>query len=201
MKNYKIMRQSICAILSVALLFMTGCADKSPESSSVSSQTVSEVDTEKMPEIVFMKYTSYNKYASGYEGYQVYFMDNDGNVYYIQEISEDTKPFYSITQIYEDFKSGKLDDKKMEKSCDKSELDDNFSKLCEVRSDEDYSIVMPDSMPDVEDDSASWYGFYYDNDGNFSHITLHETECMTGIDSNNETANEIYRWFNGILTN
>ncbi|MCM1133498.1 MAG: hypothetical protein NC340_08510 [Ruminococcus flavefaciens] len=186
----------------MALLFTTGCAGESPESSSVSSQTVSAVDTEKMPEIVFMKYTNYNKYASGYEGYQVYFMDNDGNVYYIQEISEDTAPYYySITQMYEDFKSGKLDDKKTAKSCDKSELDDNFSKLCEVCSDEDYSIVTPDFMPDVEDDSASWYGFYYDNEGNFSHITLHETECMTSIDSNNETANEIYRWFNAILTN
>lgn len=183
---------------------MTGCADKSPESSSESSvrpQTVSEVDTEKMPEIVFMKYTRYNKYASGCEGYQVYFADNDGSIYYIQEISEDTAPpYYSITQIYEDFKSGKLDDKKWEKSCDKAELDDNFTKLCEVCSDEDYSMVTPESMPDVEGDSVSWYGFYYDNDGNFSHIVLHETECMTGINSNNETANEIYRWFNGILT-
>lgn len=182
---------------------MTGCTDKVPESSSGSSadsKTVFEVDTEKMPEIVFLKYTQYNKYASGNEGYAVQFIDKDSNVYYMQDISEDSVSYYSITQIYEDFKSGKLDDKKLEKSCDKSELDDNFSKLCEVCSDKDYSIVYPDSMPDVEYDSVAWYGCYYDKDGEFRIITLHKSEGVP-LDSNNETANEIYSWFNGILTN
>lgn len=204
MKNYRILRQSICTILSGALLLVTGCSDKIPESSSESSadsKTVFEVDTEKMPEIVFLKYTWYNKYASGNDGYDIQFIDKDGSIYYIQEISEDSVSYYGITRIHEDFKSGKLDDKKSERSCNKSELDDNFSKLCEVCTDENYSIDYPDSMPDVEDDSASWYGCYYDEDGEFKFITLHMSECMTPIDSNNDTANEIYRWFNGVLTN
>lgn len=183
---------------------MTGCTDKVPESSSENSgdsKTVFEVDTEKMPEIVFLKYTQYNKYASGNEGYAVQFIDKESNVYYMQDISEDSVSHsYGIMQIYEDFKSGKLDDKKSEKSCDKSELDDNFSKLCEVCSDKDYSIVYPDSMPDVEYDSVAWYGCYYDKDGEFRIITLHKSEGET-LNSNNETANEIYSWFNGILTN
>lgn len=206
MKNCKIFRRSICAVLSAALIFAAGCTDKSSESgseNSESSQIVLDVDTEKMPEIVFMKYKSYNKYASGCVGYHVYFIDNNGNVYNIQEISEDTDNvlYYSTAQICEDFKSGKLDDKKSEKSCDKSELDENFGKLCEVCSDENYSMAEPDSMPDVESDSAWWAGFYYNKNGDFRQITLHRSECSTGIDSNNETANEIYRWFNGILTN
>ncbi len=202
MKNYRILRQRICTILSGALLLVTGCSDKVPESSSGSSGNSKTIfvdfDTEKIPEIVFLKYTQYNKYASGSEGYAVQFIDKDGSVYYMQDISEDS--YYSITQIYEDFKSGKLDDKKSEKSCDKSELDDNFSKLCEVCSDEDYSIVYPDSMPDVEYDSVTWYGCYYDNEGAFRIITLHKSEGES-LNSNNDTANEIYSWFNGILTN
>lgn len=203
MKNYRILSQSICTILFGALLLVTGCSDKVPESSSESSadsRAVFEVDTEKMPEIVFLKYTQYNKYASGNEGYQVYFIDKNGSVYYMQDISEDSVSYYSITQIYEDFKSGELDDKKSEKSCDKSELDDNFSKLCEVWSDKDYSIVYHDSMPDVEYDSVAWYGCYYDKDGEFRIITLHKSEGVP-LNSNNDTANEIYSWFNGILTN
>ncbi|MDE5569512.1 MAG: hypothetical protein K2I82_02520 [Ruminococcus sp.] len=68
MKNYRILRQSICTILSGALFLVTGCTDKVSESSSESSgnsKTVFvDVDTEKMPEIVFLKYTQYNKYAS-----------------------------------------------------------------------------------------------------------------------------------------
>lgn len=204
MRNCRILRQSVCTILSGALLLVTGCSDKVPESSSESSsdsKIVFEVDTEKMPEIVFLKYTWYNKYERGNAGYEVQFIDKDGSIYYIQEIFEDSVSYYGITPIYEDFKSGKLDDKKSEKSCDKSELDDNFSKLCEVCSDENYSIETPDVMPDVEDDSVSWYGCYYDKDGEFRIITLHKSECMTPINSNNDTANEIYRWFNGVLTN
>lgn len=193
----RILRLIICTVLSAALLSVTGCTDKITESSSGNSIAVSDVDTEKMPEIVFLKYTQYNKYASGNEGYQVYFIDNNGSVYYMQDI--DSVSHYSITQIYEDFKSGKLDDKKSEKSCDKSELDDNFSKLCEVCSDEDYSIVYPDSMPDVEYDYVTWYGCYYNKDGAFRIITLHKSEGEP-LNSNNETANEIYSWFNGILT-
>lgn len=195
---------SLITVISGALLLVTGCSDKVPESSSGSSgnsKTVFvDVDMEKMPEIVFLKYTQYNKYASGNEGYAVQFIDKDGSVYYMQDISEDSVSYYSITQIYEDFKSGKLDDKKSEKSCNKSELDDNFSKLCEVCSDKDYSIVYPDSMPDVEYDSVAWYGCYYDKDEKFRIITLHKSEGET-LNSNNDTANEIYSWFNGILTN
>lgn len=203
MKNYRILRQSICTILSGVLLLTTGCTDKIPENNSESSdnsKTVFEVDTEKIPEIVFLKYTWYNKYASGNEGYEIQFIDKNGSVYYMQDISEDSVSHYSITQIYEDFKLGKLDDRKSEKSCDKSELDDNFSKLCEVCSDKDYSIVYPDSMPDVEYDSVAWYGCYYDKDGEFRIITLHKSESES-LNSNNETANGIYSWFNRILTN
>ncbi|MDE6775049.1 MAG: hypothetical protein K2J37_01895 [Ruminococcus sp.] len=185
---------------------MTGCADKVPESSSGSennsgtvSDMISGIDTEKMPEIVFLKYTRYNRYASGIDGYAVQFIDRDGSIYCIQDISEDSEvQSYGITQIYEDFKSGKLDDKKTGKSCGKSEIDDNFNRLCEVCSDENYSIVYPDSMPDVEYDSVSWYGCYYDKSGELRIIVLHESEGV-GLDSNNETANGIYSWFNGIL--
>ncbi len=204
MKNYRILRQSLCTILLGALLLVTGCSDKIPESSSESSgnsKNVFEIDTEKMPEIVFLKYTWYNKYASGNNGYGVQFIDKDGSIYYMQEFFEDSVSYYGITQIHEDFKSGKLDNKKSEKSCDKSELDDNFSKLCEVCTDENYSIEKPDIMPDVEDNDVVWYGCYYDKDGELRTIILHESECMTSINSNNDTANEIYRWFNGVLTN
>ncbi|MDE5763935.1 MAG: hypothetical protein K2I00_03110 [Ruminococcus sp.] len=181
------------------MILMTGCADKVSESSSDNSKVVFvdiDVDTEKIPEIVFMKYTLYNKYASGNEGYEVQFTDRDGDIYCIQDISGDS--YYSITQIYDDFRADRLEDKKTGKSCDKSEIDENFGRLCEVCSDKDYEIVKSDFMPDVEYDSVAWYGCYYDKDGEFRVITLHKSEGES-LNSNSETANGIYSWFDGIL--
>ena len=59
---------------------------------------------------------------------------------------------------------------------------------------ENAEIEVPDELPDVEDDSSSWLGLYYDTEGNIQRQIIHENEKMTHLYSSDDTLNEIYEW-------
>ncbi|MDE6664702.1 MAG: hypothetical protein K2K14_00715 [Ruminococcus sp.] len=153
------------------------------------SYTVDSDVSEKMPDIVFLE----RKYRNTAGFIHIGFNDSSGD-YYTSVDKEVCN--LSIAELIEKYKSGGLDGKVTKwESRNPEELRSNYKKLCEAVSQNDCNIVYPDSLPDVEADSYSCYGLYYDKNGEFKVQVIHKNECMTGLDSDCDAINEIYKWY------
>ena len=183
------MKTIFCVIISILALVMSGC------SNAVSESDLPNIVFEDMPEIVFKVCTSYNQYEYG-DGCSLTFVDKNGN-YYFSDYSEIF--FLSNEELIETLKSGDERITKLYASCDTGELSENYKKLLKVATNEKYELVYPEAMPDVEAESIMWYGLFYDKDGKLSSLPLHARERMTGIDANDDRANEIFEWYSGAL--
>lgn len=201
MNIYKLLKYSLCIVLSVFVIILSGCKEKETEnlpSFSSSLQDKFQINTEKMPDIVFMKKTVYNQSNSDHTEYQLTFFDKNGRYYVSDDISVGS---LSPEKIVEEFEAGNLMNKVRltGKSCDKEALDENFSSMCSIYSEESCSIVYADEIPAVESDSVLWYGFCYDINDNIRYILMHD--CYSGMEfySNNDIINDVYEWFNKAL--
>lgn len=182
------MKKIFCFIIAAIVLVMSGC-----------SNAVSESD---MPDIVFMSRTRYNPYVHHFDEndfaeqgrYSITFVDKNGD-YYFSDYSEIY--FLSNEELIETLKSGDERITKLSLSCDVDELSDNYKILLKVAANKKYELVYPGALPDVEDDSTTWYGLYYDKNGKLSSLPIHEKECMTPIEANDDRANEIFKWYSG----
>lgn len=179
------MRKIFLAVITVFALIMSGC-----------STAVSEAE---MPEIPFKVCTSYCRYylddfdETAEQGIcSITFFDKSGN-YYFSDYSEIC--FLSNEELIEALKSGDERITKLSITCDADELRENYNKLIAVS--KKCELVYPEALPDVEADSATWYGLYYGEDGKLMNIPFHANKRMTGIETNNDRANDVYEWYTG----
>lgn len=193
-------RHKLTAVITVLALIMSGCsknADSESFSDLVSDSAVDPVSAE-MPDIVFTVRYVYNRYGNDFDEsseqgrYLLTFIDKNGN-YYFSDYSEIC--FLSNEELIEALKSGDERITKLSITCDADELRENYNKLIAVS--KKCELVYPEALPDVEADSATWYGLYYGEDGKLMNIPFHANERMTGIETNNDRANEVYEWYTG----
>lgn len=197
------MKTIFFVIITIIALVMSGCSNavSEPDMSDFGSDisnVVYEADTSDivfsdMPDIVFKVCTSYNRYEHD-DSCLLTFIDKNGN-YYSSDYSEIF--FLSNEELIETLKSGDERITKLSVSCDADELSENYKKLLKVAAKKKYKLVYPEALPDVEADSTTWYGLYYDKDGNLSSLPIHAKERLTGINANDDRANEIYEWYSG----
>ena len=145
----------------------------------------------KIPDIVFIElvYSDYH-----YDGFiQIEFTDSNGDCY----TSDDKEVCnLSIKELIEEYKSGNLDSRiKKIKLYSQEEVQSNYKKLCNAISQNDCNIVYPETLPDVIADSYSCYGVYYDENEEVRLQVIQENECETGLYSDCEDLNEIYKWY------
>jgi hypothetical protein len=139
-----------------------------------------------MPDIVFLDTLSHWDYDS----YEINFIDSNGNYYYKSYDS-----YVGSETILEEFQSTPESFSKLEQTCDVSELQNNYQIVYELSNSEDYDLDYPTEYPDVEADTECWYGLYYDTDEKLRLLLLHLNEYSTGIDANDERANDVYKWY------
>jgi hypothetical protein len=139
-----------------------------------------------MPNIVFLNTISH----WDYDGYDVTFFDSEGNYY-----NKSYDSYVSSKTILEEFESTPESFSKLEQTCDVSELQGNYQIVYLLANSEDYGLDYPTEYPDVEDDTTCLYGLYYDTDGELQQLLLHLSEYSTGINANDERANDIYAWY------
>lgn len=173
------MKKLLVCVLSVFLL--VGCGQ-------LLNNTFDE--SVNMPDIVFMNTVDYNDNSNGHA---LTFYDKSGNYYTSDDEYVCT---LSYKELINEYKAGSLNDKiTFHTSCDVSGLYDNYKKLCNAVQSGDCSIVYPEIMPCVEDSIYRWYGIYYDKNGEPEITVIHKRECMTELESDNETVNEVYNWY------
>ncbi len=165
----------------LTLVILTGCGQ--------SVDNTSEEEPVNMPDIVFIErvYNDNDGFIS------IAFTDSDGDCY----TSVDNEVcILDFEKLIEEYKSGSLDDKII-KICSRNpdELRENYEKLCKTVHQNDCDIVYPDMFPDVETESYSWYGLYYDENDKLKSQIIHINKCMTSLYSENDTINEIYKWY------
>lgn len=194
------MKTIFFVIITIIALVMSGCSNavSEPDMSDFGSDisnVVYEADTSDivfsdMPDIVFKVCTSYNRYEHD-DSYLLTFIDKNGN-YYSSDYSEIF--FLSNEELIDTLKSGDERITKSSVSRDVDELRENYKKLLKVADNKEYELEYPEYVPAVEYDHITWYGLYYDKDGNLSSLLIHEHR-QTEIYANDDRANEIYEWY------
>ncbi|MDE6780877.1 MAG: membrane lipoprotein lipid attachment site-containing protein [Ruminococcus sp.] len=171
-------------IILLTLVMLTGCGQLDNTSD----------DSVNMPDIVFLE-SVYN-YNDGF--IRIAFTDSNGDCY----TSSDKEVCGSgFEELIEKYKSGSLDGKIIKSgSRNPEELQSNYKKLCETVSQNECNIVYPQELPDVETESYSWYGLYYDENDSLKSQIIHANECMTSLRSDNDIINEIYKWYTDSYT-
>lgn len=167
-------------IILLTLVMLTGCGQLLDNTSD---------ESVNMPDIVFLErvYNDNDGFIS------IAFTDSNGYGY-----SSVDKEVCSLDfeKLIEEYKSGGLDGRIMKSgSRSPEELRENYEKLCETVCQNDCDIVYPEMLPDVETESYSWYGLYYDENNELKSQIIHANKCMTSLNSENDTINEIYKWY------
>ncbi|MDE7362841.1 MAG: hypothetical protein K2N38_13010 [Oscillospiraceae bacterium] len=196
------MKTIFFAIITILALVMIGCSNavSEPDMSDVGSDISNVVYEADMPDIVFKKCTVCNRYEHDFDDdesseqgrYMLTFLDKNGN-YYFSDYSEIF--LLSNEELIETLRSGDERITKSSVSRDVDELRENYKKLLKVADNKEYELVYPEALPDVEADRITWYGLYFDKDGHLSSLPIHKNERLTGINANDDRANEIYEWY------
>lgn len=190
------MKKIFLVIIAVFTLAMSGCkisavfgAFPDPVDDSNDDPVVDSVSAE-MPDIVFKKCIAYNRYENDSDRLLT-FLDKNGNYY-----SSTDSEIYGLSneELIEKLKSGDERITKSSATCDVDELRENFDKLLKVAENKEYELVYPEVVPCVEYDHITWYGLYFDKDGNLLSLPIHE-RMQTEIEANDDRANEIYKWY------
>ncbi len=190
------MKKIFSVIITAYTLVMSGCSIKAvsgafpdPVDDSNDDPVVVSVSAE-MPDIVFKKCIVYNRYENDSDRLLT-FLDKNGNYY-----SSTDSEIYGLSneELIEKLKSGDERITKSSATCDVDELRENFDKLLKVAENKEYELVYPEVVPTVEYDHITWYGLYFDKDGNLLSLPIHE-RMQTEIEANDDRANEIYKWY------
>lgn len=194
-------RHKLSAVAMALALIMSGCSTNADSGSFSDLVSVSAVDpvSAEMPDIVFTVRYVYNRYGNDFDEsseqgrYLLTFIDKNGNYY-----SSDYNDIFGLSdeELIEALKSGDERIIKSSATCDIDELRENFDKLLKIAENKEYGLVYPEVVPSVEYDHITWYGLYYDKDGDLFSLPIHERK-QTEIDANDDRANEIYEWYVG----
>lgn len=197
------MKKIFLVIIAVFTLAMSGCKISAvsgsfpdPVDDSNDDPVVVSVSAE-IPDIVFTVRYIYNRYGNDFDKsseqgrYLLTFLDKNGNYY-----SSSDSEIYGLSneELIEKLKSGDERITKSSVNCDIDELRENFDKLLKVAENKEYELVYPEVVPAVEYDHITWYGLYFDKDGNLLSLPIHE-RMQTEIEANDDRANEIYEWY------
>lgn len=190
------MKKIFSAIITAFTLVMSGCSIKAVSGSFPDSVNDSNDDpvvvsvSAEMPDIVFKKCIVYNRHENDSDRLLT-FLDKNGNYY-----SSTDSEIYGLSneELIEKLKSGDERITKSSATCDVDELRENFDKLLKVAENKEYELVYPEVVPTVEYDHMTWYGLYFDKDGNLLSLPIHE-RMQTEIEANDDRANEIYKWY------
>lgn len=169
-------------IILLTLVMLVGCGQLPND--------VSEDEQLNVPDIVFMErvYNDNNGFIS------IAFTDSNSNYY--SSVDKEVCNL-SFAELVDRYRSGGLDGRITQKGYYNTDgLRDNYEKLCNAVHQDDCDIVYPEMLPDVETESYSWYGLYYDENNELKSQIIHVNECMTSLYSANDTINEIYKWYN-----
>lgn len=183
--NTRVKTLLIISIMLVSFVF-SGCTSAKPE----------------MPEIVFMKVTSYpDARIDDVEMYSIAFFDNKGNY-----CVSDDKDVYMLSteELVQKFKAGEFEEKiNLTLTRDTDELAQNFKKLRKVLKNKNYELEYPEHVPEVVPSYVStWYGLYYDENSGLQRLPLYMDQAEQGeIKFNDERAAEIYEWIRETLHN
>lgn len=176
-------RKKIIGVISFIVVFLMGCGNNQRGT--------------KIPEIMFMCFTDNSRLTSSpYPPFPLYtmtFLDKNGNLYFTDD-SYVCKLGYK--ELVTEYEAGNLEGKiAFQTSCDVDVIAEKYKELLKVAANKEYEIVYPELLPDVEDVRISWYGIFYDKDEEPHYIELHRKERAENLDSNDEIANELYRWY------
>ena len=191
----------IIALAVVFAVILAGCGKKKV----MSPEPVT--DEVRLPSILFVQRTSLylgeDEDHDGISPYILKFYDKEGDCYLCED---DDVFFMDYTALVEAYDNGELKDKiepridhddRDEPQLFKDELQKRAVTLHDLYLDgalENAEIEEPDMLPDVEDDTSCWLGFFYDTDGNIQSQRIHESKQMTQLYSSDDTLNEIYNW-------
>jgi hypothetical protein len=203
----KYMRKTIALVVVLLILSMiSGCQNSKNRGPDRGPDVT--VDESKLPSILFINKTSYDNIITdediknGASSCIVTFYDKNGNYYSCADDKIVCLDYISLNFEYE---SGNIDNNiELIGNCDKYELQKKAVLLENMYISgklENAKLDMPDSLPDVEAKSSSWFGLYYDSDGNLQSQILHKEECMTDIYMNDDELNKIYEWLKTALNN
>lgn len=188
MKRYLIM-------LSLLSLTLTACG-----------KTTNDTVQGELPAIVFLVRTDISDALSSEEIEKqniavksLGFYDKNGS-YYISS-NPDLNSMDNQTLIAE-YEAGHLTGQiQYYKSCDTDTLAEQYQKLYKIYQKGQFEIVVPELLPDVEAEQSTWYGYYYDKDGNLLYHTIHQKKRMTHLYTDNDTVNDAYDWINESFRN
>lgn len=157
-------------------------------------------EPEEMPAIVFLFKVEFYEWRREKDANSprcfFSFIDNRGNVYALTDAYVNGLTYL---EICEEFAEGKLDGfLTLYATCEMDDLRKNYKLLKGVSQNEGFELIPDsDSHPDVLEDYYYWQGFYYEEDGTLSLITLREESthgayiiCVP----NDERAEQIYEW-------
>ena len=165
-------------IISLLMVLLVGCGSNS---------------TKQIPEIVFMCDIDYSRIRDSGKLYATTFIDKNGNLYFTDD-SYVCRLRYD--KLITEYAAGNLEGKiELKTSCDENVLTEKYEELLKVAANKKYEIIYPELLPDVVDVDIRWYGIYYDKKGELNLIELHLYEQDVNINSNDETANALYKWY------
>lgn len=179
------MTKRIISLLICVLCILTGCAS---------------TDTGELPTIVFLVRTDISDTLSEMDPEEIEqqniavrslgFYDKNGNYYISSDPELNALDNKTLTDEYE---AGNLTEQlQLYKSCDADILAEQYEKLRNICLNEQFEIVYPDALLDVQAESSTWYGFYFDENGDLQYWAIHGEERMTDLSTDNDTINGIY---------
>ena len=120
------------------------------------------------------------------------FYDMNGNYY--TSTDPDLNALDNIALISE-YKAGHITEQIQHyTNCDVNVLTKQYKKLNKIYQSGLLEIMCPNELPTVQAESITWYGYYFDQDGNIQYQTIHRKESMTDLYTDNDTVNEVYDW-------
>lgn len=162
-------------------------------------KTTNDTAQDELPPIVFLVRTDISDALSQEEienqniaVKSLGFYDKNGN-YFISS-NPDLNSMDNQTLIAE-YEAGHLTGKIQHyRSYDADTLAEQYQKLCNIYQKGQFELVIPELLPDVEAERSTWYGYYYDKDGNLLYHIIHQKKRMTHVYTDNDTVNDVYDW-------
>ena len=192
LKGSDTMKRYIAAVLSLVML--TGCQVSGGSQSAKPTSQAVKADRDNVPAVRFIKHIDANEYTSDVS--TMSFIDSEGK-WCVTDNSE--LMALSNAALTEKYAAGELKGYTVQAEVDRDKLAETYDMICEAAESEDYDLIYPEMMPDVEASTTTVSAMYCTTDGELKSIVIYENKCMTPIHSNCPAADEAYDWYRNAL--